>query len=186
MTVAERAIGAFLDDVASPAVAPSAGATAAVTGAMAAALCEMVCVHTADASPALVAAREDLAARRARLLSLADADAAAVDAVAGVATPDEAALVRLTMVPLRVAESARDVAEDAVVVAEEGTSSARTDAVVGASLARAAVAAGASMVRANLDAADGAVDEAWARAVRERLAAAEREADAALGRLDGA
>ncbi|MFB6207381.1 MAG: cyclodeaminase/cyclohydrolase family protein [Haloglomus sp.] len=192
MTFADQPVEGFLDDVASTNVAPSAGAVTAITGAMAGSLCEMVCIHTPDAetSPRLATARADLAERRDQLLDLADADAAVIDAV-GTAFEDEtdaedrqAALARATEVPLRIAEAAADVAERAVVVAEDGTTNARTDAVVGAHLARAATAAAAVIVRTNLDlwpdleAADSRLDDA-----RTRLEAAERDAAAAVSRL---
>jgi formiminotetrahydrofolate cyclodeaminase len=155
---------------------------------MAASLCEMVCLHTTDASPDLDAVQTDLAARRERLLELADEDAAAVETVqtafeaASDAEHKQAALWRATEVPLQIADAARDVAEAATVVASEGTRNARTDAVVGAYLARAAVASAAAIVREN---AELLTDESVVADVRVRIETAETEAEAAVAAVTG-
>lgn len=188
--VATASIEAFLSDVASSQVAPSAGAVTAVTGALAASLCEMVCLHTpaAETSPRLETARTELAARRERLLDLAEEDAAAVDVVqtAFESSSDEdheqAALRRATAAPLQTAEAARDVAEAAAVVASEGTQNARTDAVVGAHIARATVASAGAIVRENVGLL---ADEAFVDDARSRVDAAEANAEAAVSTITG-
>lgn len=190
MTLAGQSIEEFLSNVASSRVAPSAGAVAGVTGALAASLCEMVCLHTpaAETSPRLAAVRAELAARRERLLALAAEDAAAVETVQTAfeaASEDEheqAALRRATDVPVQIAEAARDVADAATVVADEGTQNARTDAVVGALLARAAVASAAAIVRENV----GLVtDQSFVEDARSRVDAAEADAGVAVAAVTG-
>lgn len=185
MTYAEQSVEGFLSNVASPRVAPSAGAVAALTGALGASLCEMACLHTSESetSERLATAQASLRDCRDQLLSLADGDGEAVDKVqtAFEETSDDeheqAALQAATTVPLRIAETARDVADCAVVVVADGTQNARADAVVGAMIARAAVASAATIVRANLDLLD---DDAFVSDVRTRLNAAESAADDAV------
>ena len=190
MVTADRSVEEFLSGVASSQVAPSAGAVAAVTGALGASLCEMVCVHTptAETPPSLADARTELTARRERLVELAAADAAAIEAVqtafdaSGDTDHEQAALRRATDVPVQIAEAARDVADTAPAVAAQGTQNARPDAVVGASLARTAVTSAGVIVRANL----GLVtDEAFADDARVRVEAAERTAETAVSALAG-
>jgi len=167
VTVADRSIGEFLENVASQQVTPSGGAVAAVGGAMGAALCEMVCLHTVgpdgegDASTELVDIREMLGGHRNRLLELADEDASAVDDVQVAFKTDDVsrrqtAMKRSTEVPLSMAETCLDVLESAVTVTEKGTSVAIPDAVTGALLAEGALRAAVSTVRANI----GMIDEA--------------------------
>ncbi|MGB9951442.1 cyclodeaminase/cyclohydrolase family protein [Haloarcula sp. Atlit-120R] len=184
--IADQSIGEFLDAVASERVTPSGGAVAAVGGAMGAALCEMTCVHTVHGGGSdtveLSAVRDILADRRARLLALADEDAAAVDAVkAAFASGDDArvqaALERSTTVPMETAEACLDVVEHAVTVTAAGTPVAVPDAAVGALLAHAALEGSVSTVRANLD---GLADEAVVGEMERRAAEAEAAGEAAL------
>lgn len=188
MTIADQPIGEFLDAVAAQQVTPSGGAVAAVGGAMGAALCEMTCIHTVGgdepgAAPAeLAAVRDTVADRRAQLLTLADEDVIAVDAVqaafdSGDDARIQATLQRSTEVPLETAELCLDVLEHAVTVTAEGTSVAVPDAAVGALLAHAAVRASVSTVRANLDTI---TDEAFVAEMEERAAAAETASETAL------
>lgn len=188
MTIADQPIGEFLDAVAAQQVTPSGGAVAAVGGAMGAALCEMTCIHTVGgdepgAAPAeLAAVRDTVADRRAQLLTLADEDVIAVDAVqaafdSGDDARIQATLQRSTEVPLETAELCLDVLEHAVTVTAEGTSVAVPDAAVGALLAHAAVRASVSTVRANLDTI---TDEAFVAEMEERSAAAETASETAL------
>jgi formiminotetrahydrofolate cyclodeaminase len=184
---ADSPVGAFLSAVASDRVAPSAGAVTALTGAMAAALAEMVCHHTAaDRTTArLEEAREGLAARRARLLELADEDATAVDEVHRAfetdtdttAVAEEQALERATESPVRIADACRDVAEYAAVVSADGTPNAFVDAVVAARIATAAVRAAGDIVRTNCELLDNGE---MAADFRRRVADAEATADEAL------
>jgi formiminotetrahydrofolate cyclodeaminase len=185
VTYADSSVEAYLSAVASAQVAPSAGATTALTGAMAAALCEMVCIHTSESeTPARLAdAHAELRTHRDRLLALADDDAAAVETVQTAfeaetnADHERAALEAATDIPLDIAETARDVADCAVVVAADGTGNARTDAVVGVTLAQAAVVSAAAIVRDNL----GLLDESqFVKSSRRRIQAAESDAAAAV------
>lgn len=188
MTIADQPIGEFLDAVATQQVTPSGGAVAAVGGAMGAALCEMTCIHTVSgdepgAAPTeLAAVRDTVADRRAQLLTLADEDVIAVDAVqaafdSGDDARIQATLQRSTEVPLETAELCLDVLEHAVTVTAEGTSVAVPDAAVGALLAHAALRASVSTVRANLDTI---TDEAFVAEMEERSAAAETASERAL------
>ena len=181
----EQSIESLLSDVASSQVAPSAGATTALTGALAASLAEMVCIHTdeVDTSDRLATAQAELRDHRDRLLSLANEDAVAVDEVQTVfeaETDDDheqAALRTATDVPLRIVETARDVADCAAIAVTDGTPNARIDAVVGARLARAAVDSAAAIVRANLELL---TDEAYVQETHRRIEAAETDADAVV------
>ena len=192
VVTADRSVEEFLSDVASSQVAPSAGAVAAVTGALGASLCEMVCVHTptAETSARLVDARAELTALGGRLVELAAEDAAAIEAVETAFEPsggsgtdhEQRALRRATEGPVEIAETAREVADVAPVVAAAGTPNARPDAVVGAHLARAAVVSAGEIVRANL----GLVtEEALVADARDRVETAERAADAAVTGVGG-
>jgi len=190
MTYADQSIEGFLSAVASTRVAPSAGAVAAFTGALGASLCEMVCLHTSEAARAdrLTVAEATLRDRRQLLLTLADEDGAAVDEVQTAfeqSSDDDherQALRSATEIPTCIAEAARDVAEQAVVVAEEGTPNARIDAIVGATLARSAVTAAAIIVRANLDLL---ADHEFANDVRDRIDTADTDARAAVDAVTG-
>ena len=188
MTIADQPIGEFLDAVAAQQVTPSGGAVAAVGGAMGAALCEMTCIHTVSgdepgAAPTeLAAVRDTVADRRAQLLTLADEDVIAVDAVqaafdSGDDARIQATLQRSTEVPLETAELCLDVLEHAVTVTAEGTSVAVPDAAVGALLAHAALRASVSTVRANLDTI---TDEAFVAEMEERSTVAETASETAL------
>ncbi|MDQ2074374.1 cyclodeaminase/cyclohydrolase family protein [Haloarcula sp. H-GB4] len=188
MTFGDQPIGEFLDEVASGQVTPSGGAVAAIGGAMGAALCEMVCIHTVSADEPsadfgeLAALADALADSRARLLALADEDAAAVDAVgaafeSGNDNRIQAASKRSTEVPLETAEVCLDVVEHARTVTAKGTPVAVPDATVGVLLAAAALRASVSTVRANLDMID---DESFVAAMKQRADEAEVAGEAAL------
>lgn len=195
VTFADRSIGSFADDVASTAVTPSGGAVAAIGGAMGAALVEMVCIHTIendehDAPAELADVRDDLAAGRARLLELADDDAAAVEELQAVTRSDRdtarserEALERATDVPLATAATCADVVEVAATVAAAGAEHAVADVATGAYLAHAGVRASASTVRANLAFVD---DDEFAASAETRATDARTRADAALERVETA
>lgn len=190
MTFAEQPIEEYLSNVASSQVAPSAGATAAISGALGAALCEMVCLHTGEAarSERLADTTVELRDLRDQLLTLADDDGAAVDELQTAFepetddTPEQAVLRTATEIPLRIAETASDVATAATVVAADGTPNARTDAVVGATLARAAVASAAVIVRSNTGFLS---DDTVVSDIESRVDAAEADAEAAVAELTG-
>ena len=186
MTFADRPIGAFLE---------------AVGGAAGAALCEMVCLHTVRAEEGgdvaaqggvaaqLTDAGAALEADRARLLELADEDAAAVEqmqatfaAHGGDATETQRALQGATEAPLETGEVCLDVLDHARVAVADGTDRATADAVTGALLAHAALRSSVGTARANLELIeDGTfVSETSAR-VDELAAAGDRALDRALG-----
>lgn len=197
MTFADQTVGGFLENVASGSVTPGGGAVAAVGGGAGAALCEMVCANTIgnddaaddDVESTLAVVRDELAARRERLLSLADDDSAAIEELmAAYRTPAgegragaiEAASKRATEVPLETAEACLGVLERAEVVTEAGNPNAVADGAVGAFLALAALRASVFTVRVNLPAIE---DEAFVREMEERSSALERAGDEAFQRV---
>lgn len=187
MAFADQSIGEFLAAVASENLTPSGGAVAAVAGAAGAALCEMACRHTVandgDTDADLAAHAADLEIDRVRLLDLADADAAAVEAVFHGAeddTPDDASAERATEVPLQTAEASFDVLERAVTVVAASDHRAVPDAVTGAFLAHAAIQASTATVRTNLAAMD---DETYVATARTRADEIEQHAADALDRV---
>lgn len=191
MAFADQSIGAFLAAVASEDLTPSGGAVAAIAGAAGAALCEMACRHTsgndgdANENAELAGLARDLEADRRRLLELADADAAAVEAVfhgTNETKADDPA-ERATEVPLEIAEASLEVLGCAETVAANSNPRAVPDAATGAFLAHAAVQATTSTVRVNLAALD---DEAFVTTTRERTDDVERAAAAALERVEAA
>ena len=184
MTLDTRALDRFLDDVASARVAPAGGTGAAVAAALGTALCEMVCVHTADASGgALADVRDDLRTERDHLRDLAAADAAVVDDLfAGGDTADDAGRKRATGVPLTTAEASLTVLELADDVTARGTPTAVADAVTGVLLVDAALRASLRTARHNLD---RIADPAFVARVEERTAEIEARADDARDRAMG-
>jgi formiminotetrahydrofolate cyclodeaminase len=156
MDYSDRTIDELLADVASERVAPAGGTVTAIVGALGASLCEMVCLHAAGAGvedAKLEDARDELAAERARLLDLADADAAVVDELFGGdgGEVDQSGLKRSVGIPLTVAESALDVLELAAAVTAATDRAVVADAATGAHLARSAVRASLFTVRSNFD-----------------------------------
>ncbi len=154
------ALDRFLDELEAPAPSPCGGTAAATTAAMAAALVTMVARGSAGwADGAGVASQAR--ALRSRLTALGDDDAAAFEQVL-VAMRDRTgnseqrdfalgtALLRAAEVPLRIAETAADVAELAAAAAAEGSPQLRPDATAAAALAEAATRAAAHLVEINL------------------------------------
>lgn len=187
MPFADQSVGAFLDAVASEDLTPSGGAVAAIVGAAGGALCEMACRHTAvdgdEGHTDLAALAESLETDRRRLLDLADADAAAVEAVFhGGQDEDsaEATLEHATEVPMEIAAASLEVLDRAVTVTASANPRAVPDATTGAYLAHAAVQASTATVRANLEAID---DDAFVARVRERVTEIDRDATSALERV---
>ncbi|WP_331233994.1 cyclodeaminase/cyclohydrolase family protein [Natronorarus salvus] len=194
MTFADRSVGGFLDEVASPAVTPSAGAVAAVTAASGIALCEMVCIHTirkggdTDVEDELREIRDDLRIARRRLLVLADADAEAVDGLRtalddrngeGDVDAVEAASRRVVEVPLETAEVCGEVLRLAAVAIGEGTDSTVEDGATGVFLTHAALRSSARLVRANVEEGE---DPEFVDEVETRLRRVEEGATEALDR----
>jgi formiminotetrahydrofolate cyclodeaminase len=181
-------LDAFLDELEAPAPSPCGGSAAAVAAAMGAALVTMVARASSswtDAPGVATQAR----ALRARLLELADEDARAFGDVLAVmrestGSPEHrdftlgTALLRAAEVPLRIAESAADVADLAAQTAAEGSTHLRADATAAAALAEAATRAAAHLVDINLATVRG--DRHSARAA-ELAAAASSARARALG-----
>ncbi len=159
-----------LDAFSSSAPTPGGGSAAAVGGAIGAALLVMVAglpktrTDAAAELDALKTAAAALIACRDRLLSLADADAAAYDAVTAAyrlpkGSDQEKAsrtgAIRVAMrtatdVPLDTMRGCADALERAVVVARVGNRNASSDAAAGVHLLGAALLAAEGNVRINL------------------------------------
>jgi formiminotetrahydrofolate cyclodeaminase len=176
----------ILDEIASETPAPGGGSVAALVGAMAAGLAAMAARFSPDWEPARETARR-ADALRARLVPLADADAAAFEQVlAAMRVPKELeaevrnrligdALSRAADVPLLIAEAAAEVAELGALAAAGGNTNLRGDATAGAVLGEAATRVAANLVEINLGTA--ADDERIARGrelVQRASAAAKR------------
>lgn len=192
MTFADRSIAEFLEAVAEGSATPGGGAVAAVAGAAGAALEEMVCNLTIGtegyeaAEADLTAVRDDLAARRSRLLELADEDAAAFEDLLAAYRSDadqgrdeaiQEATKRATEVPLETAEACLDVLDHAVTVTTAGNENAISDGGTGALLAHAAAQAALYNVRVNLASIE---DEAFVTETTDRADEIEEHAEALL------
>jgi methenyltetrahydrofolate cyclohydrolase len=175
----------FLDAIAAETPAPGGGSVAAVVTEMSAALAAMVArfsrAHWDGASGAVAQAE----ALRTRAAPLAQEDADAYEAVlAALRMPKDLepevrnaligeTLSRAADVPLRIAETAADVAELGATIAEQGNPNLRGDAAAAALLCEAAARVAANLVEINL--ATTVEDERIGRA-RELSAAAARAA----------
>jgi len=187
MRYGSHSIDRFLGAVASERVTPAGGTVAAFAGAAAASLCEMVCVHTIESGgdaavvSELADLRDDLRRYRGQLLSLADADADAVDELVSTRSGGngQSEAKRATAVPLAIAEVCLSVLEHAPFVTEHGNSNAVPDAVTGAFLAHAAVGASAFIVRSNVERLDA---PSFGDEMDRRATAVERSADDAFER----
>jgi formiminotetrahydrofolate cyclodeaminase len=136
--------GELLDRIGERTPAPASGSVAAFACALAAALVELVARFSED-DAALARALE----LRARLLVLADDDAAAYADFMRTRSDDDRA--RTIAVPLAVAEAATETAEIAERLAEHGRPSTAGDALVAAELARAAARSATLLVELNRD-----------------------------------
>ncbi len=180
MSFADATIRHFIDDLASGSPTPGGGSAAAVTGATAAALAEMVCNLTigkdryADVEDEIEEHREELAELRARLLELADDDAAAFDAVmAAFKQPKgdersqaiQEASKQAAEVPMKTAERCMEVLQHAEPVARKGNQHSVTDAGTAALLAHAALHAALYNVSVNLG---GIEDEGFCSEMADR------------------
>jgi formiminotetrahydrofolate cyclodeaminase len=188
--VASETIQEFLDRLASSAATPGGGAAAAIVGAQAAALVSMVCNLTigrpryASLDAAMRAILAESEAARARLVRLADDDAAAFTAVASAyrlprSTEEEratrhravqAALIGASAPPLATVHACRALLPLALQVAAHGNSTVVGDAGVAAELAVAAARSSFHLLRLNLAAID---DPAFVSEGERELAAAE-------------
>jgi formiminotetrahydrofolate cyclodeaminase len=141
------ALGEFAAALGERSAAPASGSATAVTGALAAALAELT-ARFADDEPAFTEAVR----LRARLLALADEDAAAYSGF--METKSDQARERTIDVPLEIAERAAQVAELAERLAGSARGSVAGDAEVAVLIARGAVAAAARLVELNLRGTD--------------------------------
>ena len=148
-------VGRLHDVLAEPGPGPAGGSAAALATTMAAGLVRLVArvSHDWDDAPGIAA---QAAALGDRSLALADEDHLAyAHAVEQLRAPDRdaslgRALVRAAEVPLRIAETAADVAALAALAARDGAETVRGDAWAAATLAEAASAASARLVHVNL------------------------------------
>jgi formiminotetrahydrofolate cyclodeaminase len=139
-------VNSFLDEVAARTPAPGGGAVAAMTAASAAALVSMAARFSS--APEVAETGDSL---RARLVALADADAAAYTEV--LSTRGEArreALRRATDVPREIASVASEVAGLANRLAAEGNPRLHGDARVAELIAEAAATAAGVLVDINV------------------------------------
>jgi formiminotetrahydrofolate cyclodeaminase len=152
----------FLDAVPARTPAPGGGAVAAIAAALAAGLTAMAARFAPDAwerRAEVVGRAEQL---RALVEPLADADAEAYRAFMAERTDET--VERIVVIPLRIVETAAEVAELAALVAAEGNPTVRGDAAAGADLAAAATAIAARLVAINAAAEDPRIADARARA----------------------
>lgn len=149
----------LVESIAAETRAPAGGSVAAVVVALAAALVAKAARLSRDSWRHARGAAAQADALRARVLPLAEADAAAyAEAMAALERRDPdlgAALSRAAHVPLEIAEAAADVACLAASVADEGDPDARGDAATAAVFAEAAARAAAHLVEINLSAVRG-------------------------------
>jgi len=153
----------LLDRLAAKQSAPAAGTAAAITAAMAAGLLGMAARFSTGqlSDSARRAAHADRV--RDQVAALAERDAEAYQAVlAAFALPSEfdsevrrrqirRTLERASRVPTEIAEAAREIAIEAVELAERGNPNLRGDAFTAATLAAAAARAAAELVRLNVE-----------------------------------
>lgn len=170
MGIGDKRIRDFAEETAAPTPTPGGGSVAAVCGAVSAALARMVAglaigkddYH--DSQDELRSIQEEGKSLQDRLLTLADEDSAAYDAVAAAiklpkTTPDDKkrrtealqlALKKAAEVPLSTMEGCNDVLVLSKRALEKGSKSAFTDAASASLLAHAALKAAALNARVNL------------------------------------
>jgi formiminotetrahydrofolate cyclodeaminase len=185
----DESVEDFLDSIAAETPAPGGGSVAAVVVEMAASLAAMTARFARQHWDGAAGAVAQAEALRARAAPLAQEDAEAYEAVlTAMRMPrDLEAEVRNTLIgdtlsraadaPLRIAETAADVAELGATLAEEGNPNLRGDAATAAILSEAAARAAANLVEINL--ATTETDERIGRA-RDLAQAARMAADRAL------
>ncbi len=200
LTTGQTPIGSFLDELAAGESTPGGGAAAALTGSQAASLLSMVLNFTvgrkkyAGVEEEMRVYLQRTEAIRAKLLGLADEDAAAFGAVAACyalprSTDEEKAARNIAMqtalkgaaeVPLAIATLCVDILELTPPIAEKGNANVVSDAATAAHLAYAALLSALVNVYINLKFLK---DSAYVAAGRERAeavtAAAERNYAAA-------
>jgi methenyltetrahydrofolate cyclohydrolase len=155
LTLASLPTGRLHDVLAESGPGPAGGSAAAIATTMAAGLVRLVArvSHEWDEAPGIAA---QAAALGDRALVLADDDHRAyAHAVEQLRAPNRdatlgIALRRAAEVPLRIAETAADVAALAALAARDGADAVRADAWAAAALAEAASVAAARLVHVNL------------------------------------
>ncbi|OYR44901.1 cyclodeaminase/cyclohydrolase family protein [Halorubrum sp. Ea8] len=178
-----QSVADLLSDVASASVSPASGTVGGVVGAMGTALCEMVCIHLREAEvntdADLAELRRTLESDRERLLTLAEADAAVVEAVFGADGVEEDPTMdeRATEVPLALAETCLAVLETATVVTGVADRPVVVDAGIGASFVDAALRSALFTARINAASAD---DESFRAETERRATDIEAAADDAV------
>jgi methenyltetrahydrofolate cyclohydrolase len=187
-TFLDRPLRAFLDEVAARAPSPGGGSVAAVATAMAAGLVAKVARASRESWPEAAGVAAQAESLRAKVSPLAHEDARVFDDVLRLldqppeddpARRDFAlgrALVLAAQLPLRIAETACDVAELGAQVAEEGDQKRRPDAAAAVLLAEAATRIAAHLVRVNLATLSGDEELVRAEALAEAAAEAARRA----------
>ena len=189
MGSSDESVEDFLDSVAAETPAPGGGSVAAVVVEMAASLAAMAARFAREHWDGAAGALAQAEALRARAAPLAQEDAEAYEAVlTAMRMPrDLEAEVRNTLIgdtlsraadaPLKIAETAADVAELGATLAEEGNPNLRGDAAAAAILSEAAARAAANLVEITLATTES--DERIGRA-RELAQAARVAAERAL------
>jgi methenyltetrahydrofolate cyclohydrolase len=180
----DETLAGFVESIAAETPAPGGGSVAAVATTMAAALAAMAARFSREHWDGAGGAVAQAEALRVRAAPLAREDAEAYEAVLqAMRTPKDIepevrdtligeTLSRAAEVPLRIAETAADVADLGAAVAENGNPNLRGDAAAAALLAEAATRVAANLVEINL--ATTEADERITRA--RRLATAARAA----------
>jgi formiminotetrahydrofolate cyclodeaminase len=179
LTLASLPTGRLHDVLAEAGPGPAGGSAAAIATTMAAGLVRLVArvSHEWDEAPGIAA---QAAALGDRALVLADDDHRAyAHALEQLRSPDRdaslgIALRRAAEVPLRIAETAADVAALAALAARDGADAVRADAWAAATLAEAASVAAAQLVQVNLSTRpDGELSTRAELAARSATAARE-------------
>ena len=143
----EQSLEDFLDSVGEDTPAPGGGTSSAITTALAAALVEMSARLASDDEPA-----EAAAGMRTDALRLAEEELTSYAPVLEAQSPVDrtTALDAASEPPAQIAETAADVAELGVRVAESSSPAVRGDALTGVVLAEAAAASAARLVETNI------------------------------------
>jgi formiminotetrahydrofolate cyclodeaminase len=190
MALLDLSLREFLDEVAAEGATPGGGSVAALVTAMAAGLLGKVARGSIDTWPeaAGMAAQAESLGARAAPLAQADAEQyeaallARVESGEGQGARRDFALgqayAKAAEPPLRIAQTAGDVAALALTVAENGNPSLRADAVTAALLAAAAAKAAAELVAVNLTASAEDARVLQAETVAEEAARAAEAARA--------
>ncbi len=188
MAMLDLRLQEFLDEVASERRTPGSGSVAALVTAAAAGLLAKIARASKDGWPEAAGIAAQAESLRDRAAPLAQADAEEYEAAlsAPTKTGDESvqrrdfavgrAYARAAEPPLRIVETATDVAQLSVTVARNGNQSLRADAAAAGAFAAAAARAAAELVAVNLTASAEDPRVVRARALAEDAARAADEA----------